>query len=436
MKLQSPDISSRLPNREDPRWRLVDRIVSSTVFHRAPRLTELLVHLAACSISGHPEETTEVRIAGEVFQRADYRPSENNLVRASVRQLRSKLKEYFDGPGLGEDWLIEVPKGQYAPVFLRRERNVASTGADPKPLPRLAPRWPIVALAAAGVPLGIVLATFVFWIMGASIPPSHRAGRDSLLALLAPGPHQRTQIVVSDAALFLSEKIRNAEVPLDRYADGTYWESAEMPRQVRPYRDLLRKQRSTGLANVYVVSTLLRALPAGVNLGNIQIRFSRDMTTRDFDSEDNFVLIGSPIADPWVRLFDKRLNFQFAVDSQVFARLTNAHPAAGEVAEYPGENAGLTAGKQYCRLAVLHTGHHGGRVVLIGGTRMEATEAGGSFFAAPDSAAKVLNLFHARRLADLPDFELLLETDCPGGAAWETRVAAYRTLPAADVRPR
>ncbi|MGH9609603.1 MAG: hypothetical protein ACRD34_07990 [Bryobacteraceae bacterium] len=64
-------------------------------------------------MGGQAEELTETHIAEEVFRREGYNPAEDNLVRAAVRQLRLKLKEYFETEGKDDAFVAELPKGSY-----------------------------------------------------------------------------------------------------------------------------------------------------------------------------------------------------------------------------------------------------------------------------------------------------------------------------------
>ena len=48
-----------------------------------------------------------------------YDPRLDPIVRVEARRLRSKLEEYYSGPGHAEQIRIEYPKGGYLPVFTR-----------------------------------------------------------------------------------------------------------------------------------------------------------------------------------------------------------------------------------------------------------------------------------------------------------------------------
>ena len=105
-------------NRNDERWLLVERVVSSAAFRKAGRLRELLRYLAELSVHGQGADLTEQRIGEAVFAKpAGYSPVEDSSVRVHMRQLRLKLHEYFDSEGREEPLIVEIPKGSYALAF-------------------------------------------------------------------------------------------------------------------------------------------------------------------------------------------------------------------------------------------------------------------------------------------------------------------------------
>ena len=90
---------SKLPA-SDARWELVKRIVSSQLFHRAPQLRDILVYVAARSLTESPAIITEQQIGSIVLGRGpDFDPGHENIVRAQMRHLRMKLEDYFAGEG-------------------------------------------------------------------------------------------------------------------------------------------------------------------------------------------------------------------------------------------------------------------------------------------------------------------------------------------------
>src|ERR1700677_4663109 len=103
---------------KDPRWEIIQRVVSSDRFSTSLRLREFLLYIGECAIRDSPKDATEQQIGIHVFQRSPgYNTSEDSIVRTHARLLRQKLSEYFSREGAAESVIIEIPKGHYLPVF-------------------------------------------------------------------------------------------------------------------------------------------------------------------------------------------------------------------------------------------------------------------------------------------------------------------------------
>ena len=96
----------------------LDRILASPGFANADRLSRFLRFVVERTLDGEGDQLKEYRLATEVFDRpSDYDPRLDSIVRVEARRLRSKLAEYFEGPGRTDPVLIRVEKGGYAATF-------------------------------------------------------------------------------------------------------------------------------------------------------------------------------------------------------------------------------------------------------------------------------------------------------------------------------
>ena len=106
----------------DDRRLLVQRIAASRVFGKSARLRHLLLYLCNRVLEGHLGPIHEQEVGHSVFGRpADYDTGADNIVRVHASLLRKRLAEYFSKEGALEPIVIEIPKGNYAPVFRGRE---------------------------------------------------------------------------------------------------------------------------------------------------------------------------------------------------------------------------------------------------------------------------------------------------------------------------
>src|SRR5580704_9992579 len=74
---------------EDERWTLVQRILASRHFQKAPQLREILLYLSRRTLEDNPGTISEHDIGCNVLgRRPDFNSNEDNIVRVQVRHLR------------------------------------------------------------------------------------------------------------------------------------------------------------------------------------------------------------------------------------------------------------------------------------------------------------------------------------------------------------
>jgi hypothetical protein len=96
----------------------VERVLQSAGFHNASMLQQLLRYLAQKAFDPSAEALKEYTIGVEALSRPlDFDPKVDPIVRVQIHRLRQKLKEYYDSDGLHDAIVIEIPKGQYLPIF-------------------------------------------------------------------------------------------------------------------------------------------------------------------------------------------------------------------------------------------------------------------------------------------------------------------------------
>lgn len=96
----------------------VERILASDLFKGSGRLSRFLRYIVERAGRGEGDQLKEFVIGTEVFDRdASYDPRLDSVVRVEAGRLRSKLTEYYAGPGASDPILITVPRGGYAPTI-------------------------------------------------------------------------------------------------------------------------------------------------------------------------------------------------------------------------------------------------------------------------------------------------------------------------------
>lgn len=105
----------------------LQRVLSDDLFVKSQRLGGFLRFVVEETLAGRGAELKEYAIGVEVFERgAGYDPQTEPIVRIMAGRLRAKLAEYYVASGAGDPILIELPRGGYAPRFLRRDKPADS----------------------------------------------------------------------------------------------------------------------------------------------------------------------------------------------------------------------------------------------------------------------------------------------------------------------
>ncbi len=341
---------------------------------------------------------------------AGYDTGQDAIVRVQASLLRKKLQEYFASDGQDEPIVIELPKGTYTPAFRSREsepHEVAPQG------PQGRRSWPrrnalLLALVAAG-------ALVAAWLL---LKPSHLGGPACLGAQSGPtvdrlwaqmfANGRPTSIVISDSSLTLFQDRIQRQLNLNEYrnkefnrlADDLLTDPAERTR----WKDLMRQAAS------HTTDTRLAALFSVFNATHnvtTEIVSARDFGVASLQSH-NLILLGTRRANPWLELFESQLNFRSTFrEAPMMVWFQNESPAPGESALY---NA-VWQKRGYCRVAFLPNQRGSGNVLLISGTEMASSEAGGQFISSERRIQALRSALKLTGRARFPYFEVLLKVD-------------------------
>jgi len=421
-----------VPDGEE-RWELVQRIVSSPRFKKSPRLQQFLLFIAECTLTGRSGEITEYAIAWEVFERPkDYDPSGDSIVRTAAHQLRSKIKEYFDVEGSSETLTLDIPKGAYMVTFTRRDDqhatvNGPSPADSPHPVPPPAPlvrRWRIISGTFAILAVGALGIAIALWRHPADPGP---LPAETIASTVLTGANP-TRLVVGDyGAVLLSIATRRA-LTVEEYANRSYENST--PDAQNPVLANLSRP-TVSLPDLKITEMLLRL--SWKEKKDLVVHHAREVNARDLRS-GNSILLASPVANPWIGLFEHKLNFRFHVRYEPNAtagssEYLNVHPNPGEQANYPGSpTAAPKFGLAYGLVARLPNLDGTGKILLICGQKFTGFQAAGEYATDPRAAAELARLLNAKNVREMPDFEVLLETNSIDFTPRYVKPVAFRRI--------
>jgi hypothetical protein len=364
----------------DDRWQLVQRIVSSPPFHKSGRLRDLLLYITEQTIRGFAHELTEQHIGEAVFHKATgYSPLEDSSVRVHARQLRLKLHEYFDGVGREEALVVEIPKGAYTPIFRPAKAQLPS--ALPAQIEPIATRFrhatvPWVLCGALAI---LFVATVLF----------NRFDRPASLSAASPvwpfsqifDTRHQTVIVVADGNYGMWRILTGQRGSLEQYLNRDLSQKFATPKfggAGSDFSDYISDSTLTSFADVADAVSLVKV--AGRFQDLVSVRSAKEVRIRDLD-HDNYVFIGSPASNPWVSLFQEKLNFREseAVVGRSVKAFLNTNPLPGEQAQYQGLRWTGSEGEDYATIALVPNMTRDGSVLILQGLQQEGTEAAGRF---------------------------------------------------------
>ena len=425
---------------------LLDRIIASSQFRRAARLREFLIFVGRQSMRNGFAPIHEQEIGAAVFDRpTNYDTGIDNIVRVNATELRKRLELYFSTDGAEEPVVVEMPRGSYTLLFHTRaalptspespafQEPVASLSGEPLPpsppepavtatYSRVRRLWEAVALLMFFACAGLLWQNL--HLRGELSPWRNGAALRSFWSeFLDRG--QEVDIVLADTSFALAQDIEHRSIPLASYLDYDYKRVDNINGLSPDRREDIQSvlDRNNGSAGDFIVAQRIMALDHAEP--SLRLKFAREYTSEAIKT-DSVVLIGSRQSNPWVELFNSRMNFSLDYDPvHHTSTIHNRQPKPGEEAEYnrPGgvsQNEGLSI------IAFMPDLSRSGSALIIEGTDSQATRAAGEFVTSDATLAAFLKLIGAK---NFPYFEVLLENSQLAGTPLRSQILAYRTYP-------
>ena len=443
----------------DPRWQLVDRIVSSQCFAKSERLSSFLSCVCDLARRGQLEQINEQYIGTTVFgRRPGYDPAVDSIVRSHASRLRHRLDQYFAEEGTQEQWTLTIPKGSYLPVFHLRPGSDEPVAVDdgsgvprskesliePHDLEATNPevrekdppadsphttaqgRYLVPALTGTLIFVTLVALTCAGLlirqrrspsVIAASVSESKRLFWSHLF-----NADQQTLVVNADSGLVMLQGFTKRPVTLPTYLNGTYLEA--IPPSSTPAAQILNigTRRYTSVVDLNIMAKILRM--TGVDLNNTKFVYARDIRPREI-KQGNLILLGTYESTPWVQLFEPGMNFYFRNDlaGGVFS-VVNRQPRAGEQPTYDSftDDPDHTV---YGVVAYRPSLNGSGKVLILEGQSMAGTETASDFVFDDGYLLPFLQSIR-RRDGAIPYFELLLRSKSMSGEASRIDIVASR----------
>jgi hypothetical protein len=384
----------------------LDEIMSGPAFKGSQRCQDFLRFVVEHALERDFDMLRERNLGMALFGRPlAYDTGEDAIVRVTASDVRRRLMQHYGNTAHAARYRIALPPGSYVPEFRCLPSVPAPPAEDPAPsVPQPRRRWIVPAVAAAA--LGLALAGWELHervIIRIAPPPN-------FISQAFQDPASPVQIIASDDALVLIQVLLGHRVTLAEYENLSYRSLPDLVRQ----KGLERFWGSLSTRQITNLGDLQNANRIADNLRrrdwNVTIRHARQAHARDFHS-GNFIVLGSSFSNPWVQLFSTGdLDFTVAkADPGMAAPVLNRRPRPGEAAVYAVQTDPKT-GKliTYARVCLLENTGHSGRVLLVAGVSMSATEMAGEFLLRPESLSRIAHLLGVSASGPVPNCELLL----------------------------
>ncbi|MDR3725283.1 MAG: hypothetical protein P4K83_12470 [Terracidiphilus sp.] len=242
------------------------------------------------------------------------------------------------------------------------------------------------------------------------------------------GENENTDIVLADSSFQLYQAVAGRYYSLNTYIDHRFLNATDDPNRSERERHILSLIAGKNYGNSDEFRLALHIFSIDLSNPFVHLHNAREFSATSLE-QNNTIIVGSPIANPWSELFNSQMNFtsdvQF-VNGDVVMAIKNRAPLAGELPVYIAEN---NSDVSYCILAFLPSPQHNRKVLLIEGTRSEANEAATNMIL---SETGLRNLKERMHVVKLPYFEVLLKTTQVRSMPLSYTIEAYRIHANAD----
>lgn len=421
----------------DTRKLLVERVAASSYLNRSARLRDLFLYLCERVLEAGADNIHEHEVGHKVFDRPpDYDTSADNIVRVHASMLRKRIDQYFATEGRLEPVVIEIPKGNYAPIFHKRPAEPVQV-----PVPTIVPlrrtfdweKWLPAALAAV-----FLFTTIFFWHRSrvisaetAAMPTNRPNVRQFWSEIFRAG--QPADIVLDDASVGLFQEFTAHPIALTDYYERSYLRSLEGDAASAKLDPNLAMALVSKRQSSYAGAALLWKLAqtASALRGDAKIQFARNYSFREMKA-DNVILLGNSRSNPWIEPFQSHLAIRWQFDSGLGAYypVDTAAPAS-ERERFrsniqPGEPRGTEPHEGYATISLLPNLGSTGRVLIISGTGSVTVGAALDFLSDESSLTQLRSRLPQNKSDDFPYFEALLRARSRSTLPRDTSIVVCR----------
>ncbi len=384
----------------------LEKVLKARLLQGAEGLKAFLGFIGERAIN-HPEgQLKEYVIATEVFRRrSDYDPRVDSVVRVQAGRLRAKLLEYYATEGKDDPVLIDLPKGQYRPVF----SYVRSGGTEPQN--------------------GIGKSAETEDLVGPSFP------RQTVLPLWGEllSATEPMLVVFSNSVFhgtYASMKLFNSLDVIDGHRD------------VHTLQGLAGQNQNPVIDHYTGIGEVMGVFSLGDFFAKMHhpFRVKRSLLlTWDDVKVDNLVVLGSPAENLFLLDLPQPQDFVFRwvkdSDDQSVNAIVNTKPQAGEGEMYAAKHFGASPSQiseDYAVVSVLQGLSEKNRIMILAGINTFGTQAAAEYVTQPEYIKDLithLNIAPTGEAAKLPMYyQILLKVKVNGGVPIHISYVTHHVL--------
>jgi len=410
------------------------RLLASHHFKSSRRCSDFLGHVVRKTLMGDTGSLKERILGVELFNRiTNYDTNSDPIVRATASEVRKRIAQYYQESKPGPARII-LPVGTYIPWFELQVEPKHELVADeikspvePRPVPssidihpperftpfqRITKKPRILAVLAILGSALVALALYLGFRHTAAAPKAIEPQQaDSALATFwKPFVSQQADTV----AVF--SEVRRHSGP---NASGAFKISSGFS---------LGDLASPGVSGVGEVMGV-HALDGVFNSFHHNLRAKRsNFFTFDDASVENVIFVGSPLANPPLRLLQNRRSFVFQVvpgeSGQPALAIINNKPQPGEPKQFLSTPEQLPIKDDYALISFSPGMRSDKRVLVLAGITTFGTQAAAEFVTRNDSLKSLLSHLKVSPNGDIEPFEAVISVKINDEVPVEERIVA------------
>lgn len=409
------------------------RLLESRHFKGSKRCSEFLEYAVSQALKGNLSQLKERTLGVEIFnRRVDYDTNSDPVVRATAGEIRKKIAQHYQEsvPGSVQ---IALPVGTYIPKF---EFRIDPAEIIPEDEKTEDPRCEVIATGSSG-------GEAIRKSKGQSPIARQILGLVIVAAILGSALLLHNQVAARSSNTAQQEDVNAALTAFWHPFVATSSDTVAVFSDVRsrPQMDVLGTSKSpTGISTGKMASPGIsgvgevmgvHALDEDFALFHRALRAKRsNFFTFDDALNENLIFLGSPLANPPLRLLQSNRSFAFQIvngdSNQPRLALINLRPQAGEPKVFVATPNEQPIKEDYALIVLAPGIHPEKRVLILAGITTFGTQAAAEFVSRPDLLKSLISHLKVSASGEVEPFEAVINVKIDDEVPVDERIVTIR----------